>query len=224
MRLFIRNIICLFFLSAISSCSQNQSVIWSLDNSVTIGGYIPVVIGDPRVEKSGSYTSIVFNGLNDGIILPVNPVSGWNKFTVEVLFRPFSGGLPAQRFVHFQDINGNRGLIETRLSGEGTWWLDTYLHIGETDQGLTLVDRTKQHPCDGWYWAAMVYDGKTMKHFVNANEECSGEIEMGPFQSGIISLGVRLSQVFWFSGQISEIRFHPDALEAKVLQKTDISR
>ncbi len=90
--------------------------------------------------------------------------------------------------------------------------------MGKTDKGLTLVNHTLRHPSDRWYWAALVYDGKVMRHYLNADEELSGEINFGPMESGIISVGVRLNQVFWFKGNISEIRFHSKPLKKENLQ------
>lgn len=210
-----------FLVSSVSAYSQEKKpIVWRLDSTLKIGGITPIVMGDPKPVKDDEFTSFYFNGESDGIILPVNPVHRLKKFTVEVLFKPSSEGNREQRFVHFQDKNGNRGLVEVRLEN-GEWWLDTYLHVGKTDKGLTLVDRTRRHPCDHWYWAALVYDGKVMKHYLNAEEELSGEINFGPMESGVISLGVRLNQVFWFKGNISEIRFYSKPLKKENLQKIE---
>jgi hypothetical protein len=57
-----------------------------------------------------------------------------------------------------------------------------------------------------------------MKHFLNADEELSGEIDFGPMEQGVISLGVRLNQVYWYKGNISEVRFHSKPLKKEDLQ------
>jgi hypothetical protein len=163
-------------------------------------------------------TSIRFNGVSDGLILSTNPVDGWDQFTVEVFFKPDSDGPEEQRFVHFQDENANRGLIETRINPDGRWALDTFLYNSSLDSGLTLLDRDINHPGDDWVWAALTYDGTTMSHYVNGNKELEGDIEFGPIGPGMISLGVRLNQVHWFKGEIQEIRFHPASLSASELQ------
>ncbi len=204
-----------------TSCQQQKIITWRLDNSIEIGGISPIIIGDPLLEKEQFFSSLIFNGLNEGLIIPINPIVDFKRFTIEVLFNPSSKGSPEQRFVHFQDKKNNRGLIEIRLDQAGEWCLDTYLHDGETNKGHTLIDRTKQHPCDTWYWAALVYDGKTMKHYVNAIEEGSGEFTFGPMGDGLTSLGVRLNQVYWYKGKIGEIRFHPKPLKKENLQRID---
>lgn len=208
------------FLFQIVATGQNKTMIWRLDQTGQIGGMTPVLIGDLRMERDNDVASLFFNGKNAGLIIPINPLEDKKEFTVEVLFNPSCGGNKEQRFVHFQDKQGNRGLIEIRILQKGKWCLDTYLHVGSTNEGLTLRDDTALHPCDEWYWAALRYDGKTMIHYVNGAEEISGEIDFGPMELGLISIGVRLNQIYWFEGKIREIRFHPKALQPNLLQLT----
>ncbi len=195
-----------------------KTIVWKLDNPELVGGFKPTVLGTPQIVRDKTGTALSFDGIDDGLIVPVNPVQGWKTFTVEVLFKPAADGPSAPRFVHFEDNEGNRGTIETRVTPQGHWYLDTFLKNGKTDKGLTLIDSTNQHPCDQWYWAALVYDGKKMTHYVNAMKELEGQIEFGPMSRGQISLGVRLNQVNWFKGLIREVRFHSVALKSKALQ------
>jgi len=205
-------------ISCEDSTDQHNSIIWELDNLEVIGGHPPEVLGSPELITDDTRSSIRFNGVNDGLILSTNPVDGWDQFTVEVLFKPDSDGPEEQRFVHFQDENANRGLIETRINPDGRWALDTFLYNSGLDTGLTLLDREINHPGDDWVWAALTYDGTKMSHYVNGFKELEGDIEFGPMGPGMISLGVRLNQVHWFKGEIQEIRFHPESLAASELQ------
>ena len=196
-----------------------ESMIWRVESPKQIGRQTPTVLGAPRAVEEDGRKAIRFNGASDGLILPVIPIQGWKAFTIEVLFKPDGDGPEAQRFVHLEDKAENRGLIETRVTAQRQWYLDTFLYVKARDAGVTLVDKTKLHPCDRWYWAALVYDGKTMSHFVNATKEKEGAIDFGPLGEGRTSLGVRLNQVFWFKGAIAEVRFHPRALAAGELQQ-----
>lgn len=198
--------------------SPAQTITWKIQDTTRIGDYHPVVLGSPKMTKDNNGTSLSFNGVNDGLIVPAIPIAGWTRFTVEVLFKPASDGPPAPRFVHFEDKDLNRGTIEARITRKGTWYLDTFLKNGKTNEGLTLIDSTIQHPADKWYWAALVYDGKKMTSYVNAEKELEGDMNFVPVTAGQISLGVRLNKVNWFKGQISEIRFHPAALDQLALQ------
>ena len=194
-------------------------LIWRFEE-VQGGGRPPTtVLGAPRSVAEAGRKALRFNGESDGLILGQNPIQGRRAFTIEVLFKPDASAPPAQRFVHLEDEKMNRALIETRIS-DGNWYLDTYLHSGPDNRGLTLVDKEKLHPCDRWYWAALVYDGKMMSHFVEGVKEREGAIAFEPMVEGRTSVGVRLNQVFWFKGCIAEIRFHSRALVSAELQRS----
>jgi hypothetical protein len=201
------------------SQAASGPIIWRFEE-VQGGGRPPTtVLGAPRSVAEAGRKALRFNGESDGLILGQNPIQGRRAFTIEVLFKPDASAPAAQRFVHLEDEKMNRALIETRIS-DGNWYLDTYLHSGPDNRGLTLVDNQKLHPCDRWYWAALVYDGKMMSHFVEALKEREGAIAFEPMVEGRTSVGVRLNQVFWFKGCIAEIRFHARALGSAELQSS----
>ena len=195
-----------------------QTIIWKLDNTKSIGGYTPVVAGNPIIVKDIKGASLSFNGVDDGIVIHKIPIEGWSEFTIEVLFKPASDGPVAPRFIHFQDKEMNRGTFELRLTADGQWYMDTFLKNGKANKGLTLIDSTILHKADQWYWAALVYNGKKMTSYVNGKKELEGMIDMPPFMAGDISIGVRLNKVNWYKGLIKEIRFHSAALDASKLQ------
>jgi hypothetical protein len=194
-----------------------RTITWKLDDPELVGGFKPTLLGAPQVVKDKSGTSLFFDGVDDGLIIPTIPIKGWKKFTVEVLFKPDADGPIAPRFVHFEDTTGKRGTIEARITPAGMWYLDTFLKNGRTMKGLTLIDSANLHPCDQWYWISLVYDGEKMTHYINAKKELEGITEFGPLDTGQISLGVRLNKVNWFKGRIKEIRFHSDALKEEAL-------
>ena len=194
-----------------------RPVVWTLDHAALIGGLQPTVLGAPRFVDAGVGPAACFNGKDDGLIFPVNPIAGWAQFTIEVLFRPDADGAEAQRFMHIEDERESRALIEIRLTPEGQWSLDTFLLSGEN--GLPLLDRAKLHPAGRWTWVALVYDGKKEAHFVDGTKEMEGEVAFAPMTKGQTSLGVRLNRVFWFKGGIREVRFSPTALSPAQLQR-----
>ena len=194
--------------------ADSAAVAWKMDDVGSVGGHVAEVIGAPRVVDG----ALVFDGEKDGIFLPVNPLAGLREFTVEVLFRPSEDGPPEQRFWHAQDTAGSRALLETRLNGMGSWWLDTFLMKVGTE-GRPLIDPKQLHPTNAWHWVALRYDGKTMAHFVNGVKEREGEVEFGPMGTGKISLGVRQNRVHWFKGAIREVRITPAALADEKLQR-----
>lgn len=200
---------------------NENTIIWKLSNTDLVGGYHPVILGNPQINIEGTDTSVFFNGLNDGLVLPVIPIEGWQEFTIEVKFKPAGDGPLSPRFIHFEDTSFNRGTIELRLTPNRQWYLDAFLKNGRTNKGLTLIDSTKLHSADKWYWVAMVYDGKKMSSYINGVKELEGEIDMPPITAGKISLGVRLNKVNWFKGQISEVLFHPNILNPDKLKSNN---
>jgi hypothetical protein len=177
--------------------------------------WAPTVLGAPRVTAGES--AVQFNGVDDGLVLPVNPLAGLREFTIEILFKPEAGGPPEQRFLHIEDERGSRVLIEIRLTEGGRWCLDTFLFSGASR--FPLIDRTKLHPAGRWTWAALVYDGGKMAHFINGVRELEGEMAFVPMAAGRTSLGMRLNQTSWFKGAIREVRFHATALPEDRLQR-----
>lgn len=202
----------------VRSQKRPETIVWKLNNTEQVGGFKPTILGNPSVVKDKSGASLSFDGIDDGLILPVIPIAGWKQFTIEVLFKPAADGPVAPRFVHFEDTSGKRGTLEARITPNGFLYFDLFLKNKRTDKGLTLIDSTKLHPAGQWYWVALVYDGQTMYSYINGQKELEGPIGFGPIGNGELAFGVRLNKVNWFKGQIKEARFYPLALNSKSLQ------
>jgi hypothetical protein len=202
---------------AAGATAQAPPVEWTIDNLSAIGGHAVTVVGAPRVVETEVGRALEFNGASDGIYVAANPLEGLAQFTLEVLFSPARDGLPEQRFVHIEDERegGNRVLIETRLTGGGQWYLDTFLKQGTASR--PLIDRANTHPVESWHVAALVYDGREMSHYVDGVRELSGEVAFGPLGPGRTSLGVRQNLVYWFKGRIRALRITPRALAPAAL-------
>jgi hypothetical protein len=207
-----------FGLCAAGCASRPAQLHWQLERADSVGGYAARVLGEPAARAKGGRRALCFNGASDGLIVPVNPIEGWPRFTIEILFQPEGGGPEEQRFLHIQDEAERRALIETRLITPDTWSLDTFLYATASDR-LTLLDRSTNQPTDRWYWAALSYDGERMAHYVNGEKQLDGAVNMAPMSAGRISLGVRQNQVHWFKGCIAEVRFTAAALPPERLQK-----
>jgi hypothetical protein len=199
--------------------AKMEPMLWRFEDARRVGDQALVVLGTPRPVDEAGVKALRFNGTSDGLIIAQNPLEGRKAFTVEIRFKPDGDGPAAQRFLHAEDTAENRALIELRIAEGSHWYLDTFLYAKAADKGGTLADKTKLHACDRWYWAALVYDGKTMSHFIDGAKELEGAMDFGPMKEGRTSVGVRLNQVFWFKGAIAEVRFHPRALTATELQQ-----
>jgi len=197
--------------------TTEPGVIWKLNETSQFGGHAAEVVGAPRIDADATR----FDGKADGLFVPALPIAGAKNFTIEVLPQPAEGGEAAQRFLHLQDVNGARALLELRTNGQGGWWLDTFLLTGipAAEHRMVLIDPQQVHPVGKWYWVALRHDGVRMAHFVNGQKECEALVDFVPFVEGQTSLGVRQNKVSWFKGAIREVRFAPSALPESQLQR-----
>lgn len=186
-------------------------VVWPIDNLVSIGGHRTSFHGNPRVIESRGGTAVEFDGVRDGLVVEEIPLAGATEFTVEVIFRPDAGGPAEQRFFHLQETGSeDRILLETRLTPDNRWFLDTYIQSGTASR--TLYAKNFKHPTGQWYQAALVFDGREMRHYVNGNLELAGELNFAPLSQGQTSIGMRHNRVYWFKGAIRRARFNRRAL------------
>ena len=201
------------------SCEKDETkvtipgqVIWHIDNITSIHGHTTTVLGSPKIIETLKGKAVEFDGKKDALFVDIHPLEGIKTFTVEVIFRPDTGGLAEQRFFHLQeDGSDNRILFETRLIGENKWSLDTFIKSGETAQ--TLLDEKFIHSVGEWYNVTLVFDGREMRHYVNGVNELSAEISsFTPPVKGQTSIGVRINKVYWFKGAIRMARFTPQVL------------
>jgi lysophospholipase L1-like esterase len=185
-------------------------VTWKIDSLDKIGRQPAVAIGNPQVITTSDGRAVLFDGVDDGLIVNTNPIAGAAAFTVEAVFRPDAGGTTEQRWFHIQETaNDNRVLLEIRLTGD-EWFLDTFIKSGENK--LTLYSENFKHKAGEWYHVALVFDGATMRHFVDGKEELSGPLVIEALGGGSTSIGVRMNRVFWFKGAVRKARFSPRAL------------
>lgn len=170
-----------------------------------------VLSSTPIVTEDCPYgQAILFDGMDDQIVLQETPLAGLNHFTVEVLLRPDSGGSREPRFLHIGEINGDRMMLEARLTEDGGWALDTYLRAGEA--WLVLLDRELLHPVGQWAHVALVVENGQARNYVNGEPELNGEFVFDPVDTGVVSIGARANRRHWFKGAIHSIRITPRPL------------
>jgi Concanavalin A-like lectin/glucanases superfamily len=218
-----------------------DSVVWQVDNLVSIGGaghapYPITKVGAPTVIDTPAGKAVQFGGANDALFVTNQPLDGLKQWTAEVIFHPDMGGAQAQRWFHIAGpggANGDRVLFEYRLdAAANTWFLVSFVQGGGTGR---LYAVAFPHPVGPWYHAAIVIDGTTMKHYINGVYEpagpCGGNAGEGctpatapnvaaPFPlayTGIgpgpgTSLGCRFTKAAFMKGAIRLARFTPRAL------------
>jgi hypothetical protein len=201
-----------------AACAQQPAAVWKIERLDRIGNHSATISGAPAIIEEDHAQAICFKGEPDAALLDVNPIAGWNAFTIEALIKPRSSGTPEQRFLHIEDERAARVLLELRMVTPTDWALDTFL-FDSPESRLTLLDRALMHGADQWHWVALTYDGETMTHYVNVVRELEGKLAFRAMTEGRMSLGVRLNKVSWYQGCIREVRFTPRALAARELQK-----
>jgi|SRR5579859_479701 len=189
--------------------SLPSDLIWEVNDVAVIGGQPTEVLGAPRVVDMPAGAAIAFDGRQDGLLVPVLPLAGAARFTVEMVFCPATGGGREQRVLHGQeDGSENRVLLETRVADAKHWFVDTFMRSGAASQ--TLYADGHLHPFGPWFHVALVYDGVQMCHYVDGEEEMAGVMAFEPLAAGRTSLGVRLNRVSWFRGLIRSVCFSPN--------------
>lgn len=181
---------------------------WELNSLSKIAGHKVTVLGAPKLVDTHLGKAMEFNGVDDGIIIETNPLADATEFTLEVIFKPYEGGLFEQRYIHMEQDDNNRILVELRSDMD--WFLDTFIKAGESSG--TLYAEKQLHPSGKWYHAALVYKDKVMTHFVNGVEELTTGVHYNTVFLGRTSIGVRLNSVSWYKGIIKTVKVTPEAL------------
>jgi len=192
--------------------------LWQLKEFISPGYQGLKIIGSPKIVEGPFGAAVYFDGENDAYFLDENPVQGLDEFTIEMLFKPETGGDREQRVLHIGSVGGDRLLLETRLTGEGNWYMDSY--IKSRDAHCVLKSSDYLHPLDQWYHMALVVEKGTIKNYVNGKLELEGKVEdLKPIYGGRTSVGVRQNKVFWFKGTIASFKITPKALKGDELNR-----
>jgi Concanavalin A-like lectin/glucanases superfamily len=187
-----------------------EHVVWNVADFVNAPSSYVKIHGKPLVAIINSKKCLVFNGVNDSLTIEKNPFNGASVFTIQVLVKPDSTGQPAQRFIHLEDQDRRRLMVELRLLGTKDWAMDTFLHSDKGDH--PLLDMSYLHTTDAWHWACLVYNGHTMMSYVDGIKELSFDLPFTVMREGRVAIGSRLNHVYWFKGAISLIEFNRRAL------------
>lgn len=195
--------------------AQGAPEVWSFARPDQVAGRATEVLGEPRVAPGPGGKAVLFDGVDDGLVVPVHPLAGAVAFTIEAVIRP-DGGKFEQRWLHLaQDApdegvsGGTRMLFEVRVV-EDAWYLDAFVKGPGYSQ--TLIAPEKRHPVGRWAHVAQVCDGRSYACFVDGVLQAQAQIAFTAQGPGRTSVGVRMNRVDWFQGALREARFSPRAL------------
>jgi Concanavalin A-like lectin/glucanases superfamily/FG-GAP-like repeat/FG-GAP repeat len=193
-----------------------ESETWRFDRLDSIGGHATKILGHPQVIDTNLGKALWFDGAQDAVQLDVHPLAGAKAFTLEMIFRPDSGGGVEQRFFHLQEVDpatgsntATRMLFELRVI-DGRWAFDGVAFSGS--QSKTLLDRGKVHSLDHWHAGALVYDGRELSNYVDGVRQGAAEVHLEPQGNGRTSIGTRIDLRSYFKGAVYEARMTRRAL------------
>jgi hypothetical protein len=209
-----------------------QPTTWRFDNLSNIGGAAPTIVGAPKLIDTELGKAIHFEGnatAGDALFFDTLPLAGTLPYTWEVVFRPSSAGAKEQRIFHLQeDGTESRRLFETRLI-DGKWCLDSFavnVVPGETANSAVLLHCDAEHlfPLDRWYAVAAIYDGKTLRSYINGVLQGEADVKLFPLTKGGVSVGTRYNKRDFFTGDIFSARFTPRPLPLSELLRVPVSK
>lgn len=184
---------------------------WDLSAMDAVGGHETEIIGRPKRIDTDAGMAVEFDGAGDALVVDSNPLAGLQRFTAELIFRPYPGGLTEQRFFHIQENDSeSRLLFETRLTDNDEWILDAFIKVGE--RGYVLFDDAASHAIGPWYHVAIVVGDGLFGSYTNGELELETEIDFVEQGRGKTSLGVRMNRVCWYKGALITARFSPRPL------------
>ena len=201
------------------SCSSTRStnltdvhdaVEWNLADLTSPGATGVTKVGDPRQIDCPYGRAVEFDGKGDALFLDTDPLLHLHQFTIEIIFRPDPNAPAEQRFLQMGEVNGERMMMETRVTPDNQWYFDAFIRSG--DSSRTLVDNTKLHPTATWHHAAFVVDRGAMETYVDGKRELQGSVQFTPLTKGTTSIGVRMNRLYWFKGAIHKIKITPTKL------------
>lgn len=224
-RAFCGKSLALLAIAHLASCATSQSEVkavppltveWPLDN-FRVGGYPTRMAGVPVIKDVGRGPSVCFSGADDGLIAAINPLDMQTSFTIEALIKPLPGGGPVQQFLHVEDSEGNKIILQLNMGAGDLFKVHTFAQIFETK--LDLENELSRHKADQWYWVALTSDGDGVKLYLNGLEEARARLALDPMKSGQLGLGFKISEENYFKGCIRELRFANAALPPEKLAK-----
>jgi hypothetical protein len=211
----------LWLLLCLAGTTSAQTT-WLVNNLTNIGGNIVTKFNNPQVISTPYGNAVQFNGINDGLVVSNNPLTGMTNLTVEMIFRHDTLTVASAwqpRIVHIQSptVSDHRITLETRVSTNvtpHTFLLDSFLKYGGTaGYSLTLSNAGFPHPVGVWSHMAATFDGTNFCNYVNARLELSGTMNGRVFTNGGATwIGQRNNNTNYFQGAVLALRFTPRVL------------
>ena len=89
---------------------------------------------------------------------------------------------------------------------------------------LLKCDAAHLFPLDRWYAVAAIYDGKTLRSYINGVLQGEADVKLFPLGKGGVSVGTRYNKRDFFTGDIFSARFTAGPLPLGELLKVPPER
>ena len=161
-----------------------------------------------------------FDGIDDYIGLPVSTLNNWDQLTFSIWIKaPEYNGTYWPAF-----IGGDTGVPggDPHNISIGIHRSDARLWVEiTTDKGNYSLNAINTIPWDSWFHAVMVYDGSTLKEYINGT--LGGERNASGTLKTITSLNIGkcldyYESFSYFKGKIDDIRIYNRALSEAEIQ------
>ena len=146
--------------------------------------------------------AFIFDGVDDYVATPSMNIG--SNFTVELWINPTTAA-------GYEELIGNNA---SSANFGVLYFVNDRVEYWQSG-GIKAFTPGNSVPLNTWTHVALVYDGTTMRHYVDGKEELSGPLTIEPLTAGRTSMGVRMNRVFWFKGAIRKARFTRSALAPK---------
>jgi len=203
--------LCIFL--SLNGCSQQpkQEETWIITDLLKPKSGV-TILGEPEIIESPFGKAVLFDGVDDGILLDKMPLKGLMSYTLEMIIRFDSGGTKEQRVFHTGTMRKDRSLLEIRSNAE-TWFFDGMVETN--NNWVVLMDSTLLHPLGEWYHVAFTVENGRQITYVNGVKELEGTVSFIPIMDGATSIGVRQNKISWFKGAIYSIRISEKVLSPR---------
>jgi hypothetical protein len=200
--------------------SNSRQTTWVLDKAEKIGNNKAFPLNTrPEVKISNGSKYLLFNGIDNALLVKNNPLGNAAEFTIEVILRPDSSLNPdnlEQRFLHIGNSAGDkeRILLELRLLKNQKWALDVFM--SSENSSITFLDtvHTKHlYPAGKWYNVTLVFKNSAVTSYINGGKDSTDTVVFHSLPNAQISIGARQNPKSWFKGGIKTIRFTKRALK-----------
>ncbi|MCK4558213.1 MAG: T9SS type A sorting domain-containing protein [Calditrichia bacterium] len=193
-----------------------------------IGGPDGLIVGGANWVEGLYGTALEFDGFDDGVEIPSNPLIGAHALTIQAYIKP--SGIPDDESGKIfnigidRDSPGKDRFMLDMLPSGNKWILSNFMSIegNVLDPEDDLVFTGPYHEYDTWYHVAMVFDSVStnmvkVKHYVNHSLEHEWDYSLDTLKSGATYIGERYEPKGsgirnYFQGAIDNVVLHNIAL------------